>query len=70
MILRGAAGRKMPYGRVNVGDVPYLLENDGSGKIWAKTKVGSVFNSEKMVQANRLPWWRNIRTICSSRTSN
>lgn len=48
MILCGTAGRKMPYGRVNVGDVPYLLENDGSGKIRAKTKVGSVFNSEKM----------------------
>lgn len=48
MILRGAAGRKMPYGRVNVGDVPYLLENDGSGLIRAKTKVGSAFNSEKM----------------------
>lgn len=31
MILRGAAGRKMPYGRVNVGDFLYLMENDGSG---------------------------------------
>lgn len=48
MIFRGAAGRKMPYGRVNVGDFLYLMENDGSGLVRAKTKVGSAFNSEKM----------------------
>ena len=48
MIIRGAAGRKMPYGRVNVGDYLYLLENDGSGLVRAKAKVGSVFNSEKI----------------------
>ena len=29
MIIRGATGRKMPYGRVNAGDVLYLIENDG-----------------------------------------
>lgn len=48
MIIRGAAGRKMPYGRVNIGDFLYLVENDGSGLVQAKTKVESVFNSEKM----------------------
>ena len=50
MIIRGASGRKMPYGRVNEGDTLYLLENDGSGFIKAKAEVGFVLNSEKMDQ--------------------
>ena len=48
MIIRGAAGRKMPYGRVNIGDILYLLENDGTREIKAKVKVNFVINSEKM----------------------
>lgn len=47
-IVRGAAGRKMPYGRVNIGDVLYFINNDGSGKVVARGTVASVFNSEKM----------------------
>jgi len=50
MIIRGATGRKIPYGRVNEGDMLYLIENDGSGVVKAKTKVSSVFNSEKMAK--------------------
>ena len=50
MIIRGATGRKMPYGRVNKGDMLYLIENDGSGLVRAKAKVLSVFNSEKMTK--------------------
>jgi len=48
MILRGAAGRKPPYGRVFGGDELYLIENDASGLVKAKTSVSSVVNSEKM----------------------
>ena len=48
MIIRGAAGRKMPYGRVSQGDTLYLIENDGSGLVRARAKVVSVLNSEKM----------------------
>jgi len=48
MIVRGAAGRKLPYGRVSMGDVLYLLENDGTGLIRAKAEVKQVFNSEIM----------------------
>jgi hypothetical protein len=48
MIIRGAAGRKMPYGRVSQGDILYLIENDGSGLVRARAKVISVLNSEKM----------------------
>ena len=50
MIIRGAAGRKMPYGRVNQDDVLFLIQNDGSGQVRAKARVVSVFNSEKMTR--------------------
>jgi len=50
MIIRGAAGRKMPYGRVNDQDRLYLIENDGSGLVRAGTIVKSVTNSEKMTK--------------------
>lgn len=48
MIIRGAAGRKMPYGRVDPGDWLYLIENDGSGLVKARTRVKTVLNSPKM----------------------
>ena len=53
-IIRGAAGRKMPYGRVNPGDVLYLINNNAEGLIRAKTKVKNVFNSEKMTQEDSI----------------
>ncbi|MCP4536147.1 MAG: hypothetical protein GY832_03285 [Chloroflexi bacterium] len=48
MIIRGAAGRKLPYGRVNDGDMLYFINNNAEGLVKAKAKVKSVFNSEKM----------------------
>ena len=48
MIIRGAAGRKLPYGRVSSGDVLYFINNNAEGLIKARAKVKSVFNSEKM----------------------
>lgn len=48
MIIRGAAGRKMPYGRVKEKDVLYFINNNGEGNINAKSIVKSVFNSVKM----------------------
>ena len=50
MIIRGAAGRKMPYGRVECGDILYLIENDGSGLVKAQAMVSSVLNSDKMTK--------------------
>lgn len=50
MIIRGAAGRKMPYGRVNPGDMLYFINNNAEGLIKAKAKVKEVFNSEKMTK--------------------
>ena len=48
MIIRGAIGRKLPYGRVNKNDVLYFINNDGSGLIKAKGVVESAYNSDKM----------------------
>lgn len=48
MIIRGASGRKLPYGRVTDGDVLYFINNNGEGKIKARGIVSSVFNSEKL----------------------
>jgi len=48
IIIRGATGRKLPYGRVNPGDLLYLIVNDGSGLIRARGEVSSVINSKKM----------------------
>lgn len=48
MIIRGATGRKLPYGKVNTGDRLYLINNNGEGTIKASCRVKSVFNSDKM----------------------
>lgn len=48
MIIRGATGRKLPYGRVNNGDALYFINNNGEGEIKAKAMVASVFDSEKL----------------------
>ncbi|MDF9824142.1 hypothetical protein M2475_000492 [Breznakia sp. PF5-3] len=48
MIVRGAAGRKLPHSRVFAGEILYFVENDGSGTIRARGVVSHVFNSEKM----------------------
>jgi hypothetical protein len=48
MIIRGAAGRKLPYGRVDPGDILYFINNNAEGVVKARAAVKSVFNSEKM----------------------
>ena len=50
MIIRGASGRKLPYGRVNIGDILFFINNNGEGLIRAKASVKSVYNSEKMIE--------------------
>jgi hypothetical protein len=50
MIIRGAAGRKLPYGRVEAEDVLYFINNNGEGEVKAKAIVSNVFNSEKMTK--------------------
>lgn len=48
MIIRGAAGRKLPYGRVSSGDNLYFINNNAEGNIRARCTVVSVINSEKL----------------------
>ena len=50
MIIRGAAGRKMPYERVFEGDRLYFIRNNGEGAFIAKARVSFVYNSEKMTK--------------------
>ncbi len=48
MIIRGAAGRKLPYGRVNVGDRLYFIRNNGEGQVHACAEVSQVINSDPL----------------------
>ena len=48
MIIRGAMGRKLPYGRVQKGDILFFINNNAEGLIKAKSNVSNVINSEKM----------------------
>lgn len=48
MIIRGATGRKLPYGRVNEGDILYFINNNGEGLVKARGRVTSVTNSDKL----------------------
>jgi hypothetical protein len=50
MIIRGAAGRKLPYGRVQVEDSLYLIRNNGEGLVRGKCVVENVINTEKMTK--------------------
>lgn len=48
MIIRGAAGRKMPHGRVKPGDVLYFINNNSRGVVCARGIAKSVFNSSRL----------------------
>ncbi|MGD8456648.1 MAG: hypothetical protein PVF83_09710 [Anaerolineales bacterium] len=50
MIIRGAAGRKLPYGRVSNSDVLYFINNNAEGVVKAKGTVKEVTNSDKMTK--------------------
>lgn len=50
MIIRGATGRKLPYGRVNQNDVLYFINNNAEGLVRALAKVKSVLNSDKLTE--------------------
>lgn len=54
MIIRGAMGRKFPYGRVNKDDVLFFIENKGDGLVKGKASVDDVFNSEKLTEGQSI----------------
>jgi hypothetical protein len=45
MIIRGAAGRKHPHGRVREGDTLYFINNNCDGQIRARGVVATVYSS-------------------------
>jgi len=47
-IIRGAAGRKLPHGRVNQGDMLYFIQNNAEGLILARAVVTAAFHSDKL----------------------
>ncbi len=48
MIIRGAMGRKLPYGRIEESDTLYFIENNGDGLLKAKATAHKVFCSGKL----------------------
>ena len=50
MIVRGATGRKLPYGRVQAKDRLFFIQNKGDGMVRASAHVSEVFNSEKLTE--------------------
>jgi hypothetical protein len=54
IILRGATGRKMPYGRVEAGDMVYFLNNDAEGLVKVRASVKRVLNSDAMTEEGSL----------------
>jgi hypothetical protein len=50
MIVRGAAGRKLPYGRVQSKDCLFFIENKGDSLVRATAHVSEVYNSEKLTE--------------------
>ncbi len=50
MIIRGAMGKKLPYGRVKTGERLYFINNNGEGRVKAKGLVKEVMESEKLTK--------------------
>lgn len=62
MIVRGAAGRKLPYGRVEPGDCLFFIVNNGEGTVRASAAVSNVFNSEKLTEEQSAALLRNSQS--------
>jgi hypothetical protein len=54
MLIRGAMGRKLPYGKVVPGDRLFFIENKGDGLIKATAVVSDVFNSGQLTKEESL----------------
>ena len=59
MIIRGAMGRKIPYGKVEVGDRLFFIENKGDGLIKASAFVSDVVNSGQLTKEESLELLEN-----------
>lgn len=61
MIIRGAAGRKLPYGRVSQGDSLYFINNNAESYVRAKGLVSKVINSERMTEPESMLFVRSYQ---------
>ena len=59
MIIRGAAGRKLPYGRVNPGDILYFLNNNAEALVKTRGYVSKVINSDRMSESESVAFVKN-----------
>lgn len=50
MIIRGAMGRKFPYGKLQNEETLYFIENNGDGMVKAKAVIADVFNSDQLTK--------------------
>lgn len=48
IVLRGATGRKLPYGRCEAGDTLFFVNNNGEGLIKAKAVIKEVTFTDKL----------------------
>ena len=61
IIIRGAAGRKVPYGQVKKEDILYFINNNAEGMIKATAEVFNVINSEKMDKETSIKFIKNYQ---------
>lgn len=59
MIIRWAAWRKMPYGRVEKWDILHFIKNNGEWLIKAKAQIKTLFESEKMEKQESIDLVKN-----------
>jgi hypothetical protein len=62
MIIRGAMGRKIPYGFVNDGDTLYFVEDDGEEIVQIKATAKKVTNSNKLSAEESLRFFHLYRS--------
>ncbi len=48
MIIRAAMCKKLPYGKVNEGDILYFVNSNSKSEVKARGKVSSVLNFEEL----------------------
>lgn len=54
IVLRGATGRKLPYGRASVGDMLYFVNNNGEHSIKAYAKIKQVVFTDKLTESESI----------------
>ena len=65
MIIRGAMGRKYPYGELNINDVLYFTVNDGSQIVRSKALIQRFTYSDKLSKEESMDLvLKNQKALC------